>query len=356
MFTELVVQPIFNLLVLIYALIPGHNFGIAIIIFTIVIRLLMWPLVKKQLRQTKITRKLQPELKRIKKEAGGDRQREGQMMMELYKERGVNPFGMLPTLAVQMVVLIGLYIGLVKVIKDPRQIVEFAYGPLQNVGWLKHLAGNIGAFDNSLFGLIDLSRAALSPVGTYWPALLLVFASAGIQFVTSRQLMPSDADARKLRHILRDAGDGKQADQAEVSAAVSRSMQYVIPAMVLIFTVNLAAALSLYWFVGGLVAYFQQRAALKDEGEDLEQVATTRGANAVSAKRSLGKPAAATAARQPKATIQTTLAQTTQRVTTTTKRGSTVSISTGGTTKPAATVTKPKPKPAKKAKTRKKRR
>ena len=77
MFTDFVVQPIFNLLVLIYALIPGHNFGLAIVIFTVVIRLLMWPLVKKQLRQTKITRQLQPELKRIKKEAKGDRQREG---------------------------------------------------------------------------------------------------------------------------------------------------------------------------------------------------------------------------------------------------------------------------------------
>ena len=56
MFTTLVVQPIFNLFALIYALLPGHNFGLAIIIFTIIVRLLMWPLVKRQLRQTKITR------------------------------------------------------------------------------------------------------------------------------------------------------------------------------------------------------------------------------------------------------------------------------------------------------------
>jgi len=113
MFTTFVVQPIFNLLVLIYSLIPGHNFGLAIILFTIVIRLLMWPIVKKQLRQTKITRQLQPELKRIKKEAAGDKQKESKMMMELYKERGVNPFGTLPVLIIQMIVLIGLYSGLI---------------------------------------------------------------------------------------------------------------------------------------------------------------------------------------------------------------------------------------------------
>ena len=273
MFTTFVVQPIFNLLVLIYALIPGHNFGLAIILFTIVVRLLMWPIVKKQLRQTKITRQLQPELKRIKKEAAGDRAKESQMMMELYKERGVNPFGTLPVLIIQMIVLIGLYSGLIKVIHDPHQIVQFAYAPLQHLGWLQHIAGNIHAFDNSLFGFVDLSRAALSPKGVYWPALVLVLLSALTQFVSSKQLMPVDKDARKLRHILRDAGAGKQADQAEINAAMARSTQYILPVMILLFTINIAAALSLYWFVGGLVAYLQQRAALKEETEDLVEVA-----------------------------------------------------------------------------------
>src|SRR5438270_10443270 len=107
MFTTLIVKPLFNLLVLIYALLPGHNFGLALIIFTIIIRLLLWPFVKKQLHQAKAMQKLQPELKRIKQAAKGDRQKESQMMMELYKERGINPFGTLPTLIVQFSVLIG---------------------------------------------------------------------------------------------------------------------------------------------------------------------------------------------------------------------------------------------------------
>jgi membrane protein insertase Oxa1/YidC/SpoIIIJ len=49
MFTTLIVQPIFNLLVLVYALLPGHNFGLALIIFTVIIRILLWPVLKKQL-------------------------------------------------------------------------------------------------------------------------------------------------------------------------------------------------------------------------------------------------------------------------------------------------------------------
>ncbi len=90
MFTTIFVQPIFNLLVLIYALIPGHNFGLAIILFTILVRLLMWPLVKKQLHHARAIRRLQPELKKIKKAAKGDRQKESQLTMELYKERQIN--------------------------------------------------------------------------------------------------------------------------------------------------------------------------------------------------------------------------------------------------------------------------
>jgi YidC/Oxa1 family membrane protein insertase len=81
MFTTLIVQPIFNLLVLVYALIPGHNFGLSLIIFTIIIRLLLWPLLRKQLHQAKAMRDLSPEIKRIKKEAKKDKAKESQMLM-----------------------------------------------------------------------------------------------------------------------------------------------------------------------------------------------------------------------------------------------------------------------------------
>lgn len=273
MFQTFIVTPIFNLLVLVYTLIPGHNFGIALIVFTIIVRLLLWPLVKKQLHQTKITRALQPELKRIKKEAAGDRQKESVMMMELYKEKGVNPFGTLPILIVQMAVLIGLYSGLSKVIKDPHQIYEMAYGFLQNGEWLKHLATNIKQFDNTLLGFIDLSRPAISSGKFYLPAFLLVVGSAVMQYVTSKQVLPSGKNTPKFSDILKQASDGKPADSADVNAAVGRFTIYMIPAMVFLFTINIAAAFSLYWFVGSIVAYYQQRAVLGRDEEEMEALA-----------------------------------------------------------------------------------
>jgi YidC/Oxa1 family membrane protein insertase len=273
MFTTLIAQPIFNLLVLIYALLPGHNFGLAIIIFTIIVRLLLWPLVKKQLHQTKVMRRVQPELKRIKRETKGNRQKEAQLTMELYKERGIKPMASIGVLLIQLPILLALYSGLTRVIKDPHQLYEFAYPALQHLGWLQHLAQNIHAFDGTLFGIIDLTRPAIGPKGLYIPALLLVLGSVIIQYFQSRQLLPQAKDGRKLRDILRDAGDGNRADQSEVNAAVGRSTIYFLPVMIFIFTVSLASALSLYWLVGGAIALIQQTIILREDETELEALA-----------------------------------------------------------------------------------
>ena len=270
MFTTLIVQPIFNLLIFIYAILPGHNFGAALIIFTVVIRLLMWPLVKRQLHNAKAMRKLQPELKRIKKEAAGDRQRESTLVMELYKERGVNPFSSIGLLLLQLPILIGLYAGLQKIIVDPYNIVNFSYPFIQNLPSIKELAADITKLDLTLFGFIDLKRAALGGGAIYWPAMVLVIGSAVTQYYQSKQLMPDDKDARKLRQILKEAGNGTQADSSEVNAAVMRNTKYFIPVMIFFFTVNIASALSLYWLVSGLVAMIQQARVLKQDEVEIE--------------------------------------------------------------------------------------
>ncbi|HEY5550176.1 MAG TPA: membrane protein insertase YidC [Candidatus Saccharimonadales bacterium] len=268
MFTTIIVQPIFNLLVLIYALIPGHNFGLAIIIFTIIIRLLMWPLVKKQLHHAKAIRQLAPEIKKIKAQAAGDKQKERTLTMELYKEREVNPLSSLGIIAVQAVIFIGLYLGLSKVIKDPQQIISFSYSPLHDLGWMKTLVEDIKQFDATLFGAIDLHKTAVGQNGVYLPALLLALGSAIAQFFQGRQLMPKSQDARSLRQILKEAGKGKQADQQEVNVAVGRSTLYILPIFVFVISLNFPAALPLYWFTGSLFAIWQQGRILKEDVEE----------------------------------------------------------------------------------------
>lgn len=273
MFTDLIVRPIFNLLVAIYALIPGHNFGLAIIIFTIIVRLLLWPLVRKQLHQAKLMRQLQPEIRKIKAATKGNRQKEMMMVQELYKERGVNPFGSIGVMILQIPILIGLYSGLRKVVDDPHQLVTFSYPFLQHLGWLKELAHDIHLFDHTLFGAVDLTRSALGPSGTYWPAMLIVLSSAVVQYYQSKQLTAGDKDAKNLRTILKEAGSGKQADQSELNAAIGRSTRFLLPAMIFLFTVNLPSALSLYWLVGGVVAFIQQSRVLREDVNEMESLA-----------------------------------------------------------------------------------
>lgn len=299
MFTTIIAQPVFNLLVAIYALIPGHNFGLALIIFTVIIRLILWPLVKKQLHQTKSMRKVQPELKKIKQQTKGNRQEEARLTMELYKERGIKPLSSIGVVLLQLPILLALYSGIRKVAQDPHQMYDFAYGFLQHIGWMQHLSHNIHLFDGTLFGLVDLTRPALGNGGLYWPALVLVAGSAIVQYFQSKQLMPQPEKGRGLRKILKEAGEGKQADQSEVSAAMSRGMIFFLPAMIFLFTISLASALSLYWLVGGIVAYIQQSIVLKEDETELEaladqptkkNVAAIPGAEVVDTKPTQPKP------------------------------------------------------------------
>jgi len=272
-FTTIIVRPIFNLLVAIYALLPGHNFGLAIIIFTVVVRLALWPLLKRQLHQAKLMRQLQPEIKKIKAATKGNRQKEAIMMQELYKERGINPFGSIGIMLLQLPILWGLYAGLRRVLDDPHQLVTFSYPFLQHLSWMEHLAANIHAFDHTLFGVVDLTKPASGPGGIYWPAMVIVLGSAITQYYTSKQLLPTSKDSKGLRQIMREASEGRQADQAELNAAVGQSTRFLIPVMIFFITLGLPSALGLYWFVGGLVAFIQQSIALREDTTEMEALA-----------------------------------------------------------------------------------
>lgn len=266
MFTTLIVQPIFNVLSAIYALIPGHDFGVAIILFTVVARFALYPLLKKQLKHTKAMRELQPELKRIKKAANGNRQQESMMMMELYKEKEIKPLAQLGLMAVQIIVFLALFSGLNRVVNNPQEIVDFSYPIVQNTSWMQEVSADITKFDESFLGSIDLTRAAVeSGKSLYWPALLLVLGSSIIQFYQIKQTLPAAKDARRLRDILKDANSGKEADTSEVNAAMGRNLAYIMPGLIFVLTIGFPAALALYWFVGGLIAYAQQSKLLRQD-------------------------------------------------------------------------------------------
>jgi YidC/Oxa1 family membrane protein insertase len=277
MFTTFIVQPIFNILATIYALLPGHNFGLALIFFTILTRVALFPLLKKQLRHSKAMREMQPELKRIKEVAKGNRQQESMMMMELYREKQIKPLSFIGLMVVQIVLFLALFSGINRIVKNNSTIVSFSYPVVQNLSWMEEVRADTSKFDNTLVGAVDLDKPAINQDGNFYlPALLLVLGSSIIQYLQIRQTTPRGKDAKRVRDILREANNGKMADSAEMNAAMGRNMSYVLPVFIFVITIGFPAALSLYWFVGGLIAFLQQSYLLKQDEYSMEVIASSK--------------------------------------------------------------------------------
>ncbi|MEO5627732.1 MAG: YidC/Oxa1 family membrane protein insertase, partial [Candidatus Saccharimonadales bacterium] len=168
-----------------------------------------------------------------------------------------------------------LYIGLRKLIDNPQQLVDFTYPFVRNLPWMKEVAANNSLFNPTLFGLVDLKRAALINGVWYIPALLLVLGSAITQYFQSKQLMPSPKDSKGLRQILRDASSGNRADSGEMQAATGKFTTLMIPILIFFVTLGIASALSLYWFTSGLIAIIQQGRVLNKDEEELEAIVDT---------------------------------------------------------------------------------
>jgi len=273
-FELLIVQPIFNLLIGLYSIIPGGDFGVSLILFTIIVRLALWPLVKKQLHQVKAMRKLQPELAKIKKNAGGNRQLESAQMMDLYKKHGVNPFRSIGVLIIQLPIFIALYQVIQIFTLHRDQVAKFTYDFMESFGPIKTIIEHPELFKEKLLGVVDLTAHAVGGAGGINIFLLILAVVAAItQYVMSKQTMPQQASKKKLRDIMSEAADGKKADQGEMNAIVSGKMIKFLPFFMFFIMLSLPGALALYYAVSNMVAVLQQGSILKKDEDELEQIA-----------------------------------------------------------------------------------
>ena len=274
-FDLLVVQPIFNLLIGLYSIIPGGDFGVSLIIFTVIVRFALYPLVKRQLHQTQVMKKLQPELARIKKAAKGNRQLEGMQMMELYKKNGVNPFRSIGILLIQLPIFIALY-HVIQIFTQHRdQIEKFSYSFMEQLGPVRQLIDQPQAFNERLLGVVDLTKAAITTTGVDWILIILAVIAAVTQYIMSKQTMPHGPTQKGLRQVMAEAAEGKEADQAEMNAIVMNKMIKVLPFMMFFIMISVPGALALYYAVSNIVAMAQQHYLLKQDEEEMEALVDT---------------------------------------------------------------------------------
>lgn len=273
LFELVIIQPIFNLLIGLYSIIPGQDFGIAIIIFTVIVRFVLYPMTRSMLHQSRAMRKLQPELAKIKKRAKGNRQLEGMQMMELYKKHGVKPFRSIGILLIQLPIFIALY-HVIQIFTQHRdEIAKYTYDFLEGIGPIKHLIEHPDQFNEKLLGFVDLTKPAFHQGGVEFFLIALALLAAITQYFMSKQTMPHQESKKRLRDIMAEAADGKQANQSEMNAAVMGKMTKILPVFMFFVMISVPGALALYYAVSNMVAVGQQAYLLKKDEEELEEIA-----------------------------------------------------------------------------------
>lgn len=272
-FDILIVQPIFNLLIGLYSLIPGGDFGIALIIFTVLVRFALYPLVKKQLHQTQAMKKLQPQLAKIKKETKGNKQLESMRMLELYKEHGVNPFRSIGILLIQLPIFIALYIVIQVFTSHRDEIAKWTYDFMEGMTPIKQLIDDPNSFNHMFLGFVDLTKSAFADGGVNIALILIALIAAGTQYFMSKQTMPHNESKKRLRDVMSEAAQGKQSDQSEMNAIVMGKMMKVLPIFMFFVMVSVPGALALYYAMSNLVAVAQQSYLLRKDEEEMDKLA-----------------------------------------------------------------------------------
>lgn len=270
MFQTYIVEPIYNILLAIYGLLPGHDLGISLLLFTILIRLIMWPLLKKQLHQSKVMRDMQPELKKIKKAAAGDKQQEATMMMELYKERGISPFGSIGLTLIQLPIFIGVFHAARDLSEHLEKMSSMTYAFVANIPHVAEVIEDPSKFNFISFGFIDLSKKAFDNGTVYLPILALAIAATVFQYIQSKQILPQPEEKKRLRDILKASADGKQPEQEDMSAAMTSSMLYLMPLLTLMFALFAQGAMVVYLLASSLIGIAQQSLIFKQDSDEME--------------------------------------------------------------------------------------
>lgn len=236
MWNTFIVDPMTNALLLIYNLLGG-NFGLAIILFTIAVRLLTYPLTASQMKSTQALQELQksPKWQDIQAKYKDDREKLAQEQMKLYQEMGINPFGScLPTL-IQFPIIIGLYQAVIAAMAStPLQLIAFQnhiYDAIPNVASLLPL--------NSRFLWMDLSQ----PERLYIPGL-----DFGIPVLAILVVVTSFLQTRLMTPM--GTGDGQ-------GAATAKLMSVYMPLLIGWLAFSFPAGLAVYFVASNVVGILQ---------------------------------------------------------------------------------------------------
>lgn len=225
LFTTIFYQPILNLVLVIYNFLPGHDIGWTIIILTVVIKAILYPLSKKSIEGQKSLQNLQPKLEELKTRYKDDKEALSRAMMELYKQEKVNPLSSCLPLLIQL----PFFWAIFRVFRDDLlgKALVLAYPFIHNPGILNPIA----------FGFLDFSK----------PNIYLGILAGLAQFAQAK-MMPMAKPAVKT--------DGSKDEN--MMAAMNKQMLYLMPVLTVVICYKLPSGLAFYWFISTLLTIAQQ--------------------------------------------------------------------------------------------------
>lgn len=223
LYNAFIYQPIFNFLIWLYNIIPGHDIGIAIIVLTLAVRFLMVPLTVKQVKSQKALQELQPKMDEIKRKYKDDREKQSKELMKFYKEHKINPLASCLPLLIQLPIIFALFRAFRAGLTSSGLEVLYPFVAKPEV------------INPMFLGLVDLSQKNI---------ILAVLAGIA-QFIQSKMIMPKTKKAKGMAGMM------------------SKQMTYFMPVITVFIAMSLPAGLALYWLTTTLFAIGQQYFVMK---------------------------------------------------------------------------------------------
>ncbi len=236
----LLYQPLINALAFLVSIVPMGDVGIAVILLTILVKLLLFPFSQKSIKNQAAMTMLAPELDKIKK-SGTSKEEQAKLTFELYKKHKTNPFSGCLLVLVQIPIIFALYYVFFKGIKfDSALLYPFVHVP-------EHI--------NMIFlGIVDLSAKSL-------PLAIL----AGISQYLQAHFMP------KLSAPASASTTSTDSFQASFGKSMQMQMKYIFPFLITWIAFRISGAVALYWITSNLFAVCQQLYVRKTEKKVLDK-------------------------------------------------------------------------------------
>jgi len=250
LFNVVLFEPFLNAIVFIYKYIG--DLGVAIIILTVIIRLILYLPSRSSIRSQKALQDIQPKIKELQKKFKDNKEELGRQLMKFYKENKINPLSSCLPLLIQLPILIGLYRAFMAVSQvDPQTSILVSdqiahlYGPLRDIYTTTPI-------HTTFLGLFSLSTNH---------NIILAVLAAGFQFWQSKMMM-------SRKPVVKTEGSKDES----ITATMNKQMTYFFPLITGWFAYSFPAGLALYWVLTTVLTILQQYYIFKKSNKPKEEV------------------------------------------------------------------------------------